>query len=127
MSLNVKTILGTKFGFGKFKNKTLQEVLELQPSYVNWCIINVDFFFIQADHLDELIKAGVDLHLSKQAYIKNQEKENALLEEIFEDSRLQAEEDKYDAEQANIRALEDEMVREFYGEEEGETAYWNLD
>jgi len=32
--------------FGKFKGKTLQEIFEVELSYVQWCILNLDHFYI---------------------------------------------------------------------------------
>jgi hypothetical protein len=42
------------FNFGKHKGQTLQDVFNLQPSYINWCSINVDNFVISTEVMEEL-------------------------------------------------------------------------
>ena len=46
--------LNTEFGFGKFKGKTLREVVLLEPSYLEWCGANLDHFYISEDVIKEL-------------------------------------------------------------------------
>jgi hypothetical protein len=41
--------LDTKFSFGKFKGKSLEEVIEIQLSYINWCVQNISGFFISPE------------------------------------------------------------------------------
>lgn len=38
-----------KIKFGKNKGKTLAEIYQYQPSYIEWAIINVDDFFIDIE------------------------------------------------------------------------------
>ena len=41
--------LDTIFSYGKFIGKTVREVIELQPSYLHWCISNIENFTISDD------------------------------------------------------------------------------
>ncbi|MBK7390168.1 MAG: hypothetical protein IPI23_14175 [Bacteroidetes bacterium] len=41
--------LESTLSFGKFKGKTLSEILSIQPSYIKWCIINLDHFVLPQD------------------------------------------------------------------------------
>lgn len=47
--------LNTKFTFGKFSGKTLEEVLKIQPGYIDWCLINLDHYCL-SKHVIEQIK-----------------------------------------------------------------------
>jgi hypothetical protein len=38
--------LSTVFAFSKYKGKTLKDVLEIDPGYIDYCIINIEDFFI---------------------------------------------------------------------------------
>ncbi|MEA2096586.1 MAG: hypothetical protein U9P73_07850 [Candidatus Cloacimonadota bacterium] len=46
--------LSTIFSFGKYKGKTLKQVYKKNPSYVDWCLRNVDFFTITQSTLNKL-------------------------------------------------------------------------
>jgi len=36
--------LSTKFDFGKHEGRTVEEVCELEPHYISWCLEEVDDF-----------------------------------------------------------------------------------
>ncbi|MCM1219655.1 MAG: hypothetical protein NC548_34680 [Lachnospiraceae bacterium] len=55
-----------KFTFGKFKGKTVLEVIETDPRYVAWAIKNVEWFDID-DELKERLKES----MSKQRHSCN--------------------------------------------------------
>lgn len=44
----------TVFGFGKFQGQTLAQVAALEPGYINWCILNLDHFYIGEEELEAL-------------------------------------------------------------------------
>ncbi len=39
----------TIFTFGKYKGRTLDEVMQLDPEYINWCLANLDHFALGDD------------------------------------------------------------------------------
>lgn len=39
--------LDTEFTFGKYEGKTVKEILELQPTHLDCCAINLDHFIFQ--------------------------------------------------------------------------------
>jgi hypothetical protein len=41
--------LDSVFSFGKFKGLSLSQVLLVQTSYVNWCLENLDHFYISME------------------------------------------------------------------------------
>ncbi|MBT3421200.1 MAG: hypothetical protein HOB17_12380 [Candidatus Marinimicrobia bacterium] len=52
--------LTSKFDFGKFKGKTLNEVLETHRSYIKWSILNVGHFFINEKSIKKIAdKCGI--------------------------------------------------------------------
>lgn len=46
--------LETVFSFGKFNGLSLSKVLSIQPSYVNWCLENLDHFYISEESQFEI-------------------------------------------------------------------------
>ena len=57
----------TKFTFGKYEGKTLQEVIEIQPSYIEWCAINLDHFCISEEIVTEINSSSPYFKLSDEA------------------------------------------------------------
>lgn len=60
----MKLKLKDKFPFGKYKDKTLNEVIETNPSYVQWCLDNVNDFSLDKDVIQK-VKDNVDRKRSK--------------------------------------------------------------
>ena len=60
-------MLDTEFNFGTFEGKTLQEVIAIRASYINWCMINLDHFCISDEVLDEIKEIKPGFSLSKEA------------------------------------------------------------
>ena len=65
------------FEFGKYEGKKVNEVAKLDPQYLEWCIINLDNFFLSVS--DESLKDH-KFRLSKKAV-----RILKLKEEAFED------------------------------------------
>lgn len=40
--------LSTVFDFGKHEGKTVEDVIELDPGYISWCLEEVDHFKLDA-------------------------------------------------------------------------------
>ncbi|WP_196889005.1 hypothetical protein [Aureivirga sp. CE67] len=58
--------LYTIFTFGSFKNKILKEVLETQPSYVEFCIKSFDHFYISDKDMEEIKEQFPDFLISEE-------------------------------------------------------------
>jgi hypothetical protein len=56
--------IDTVFNFGKYAGKSVREVLEIQPSYIDWCIINLDHFYIMPEDIDYIKSIKPDFTLS---------------------------------------------------------------
>jgi len=59
--------LHTGFSFGKHKGKTIAEVAQSDPSYLNWCMINLDHFYLENEVLLDLKTQGTDFAFNKEA------------------------------------------------------------
>lgn len=46
----------TVFTFGKYEGKTLQDVMRIDPDYVNWCLANLDHFALGDDEFTSDLK-----------------------------------------------------------------------
>lgn len=58
--------LDTEFTFGIFEGKSLLEILELELSYVEWCAINLDHFFISESVIEEIKAIKPEFELSDE-------------------------------------------------------------
>ena len=45
--------LNTALDFGMYKGSDLSVVVDEFPAYIRWCLINVDWFVVDQDELDE--------------------------------------------------------------------------
>ncbi len=112
----------TVFKFGKYKGKSLEEVIILNVHYITWCIKNVDNFYVSMDTLNEINT------IAKMAIpndINEILKHKALQLEIEE-----VEDDNYEYDNSNYerkRCSKNPWVDVFGEGEEAETAYWNTD
>lgn len=55
------------FTFGKHIGKTLEEVYKINPSYVEWCVVNLDHFLLNEEVFDQLIELSPSFQFSQQA------------------------------------------------------------
>lgn len=49
--------LTDKMNFGKYRNRTIQEVIEDDPTYIEWALDNVDWFELDDEAMDVYEKA----------------------------------------------------------------------
>lgn len=61
--------LGSQFTFGKFSGKKMSDVVNEQPSYISWCLINLDHFLIWSDTLAAIVSMAPSFKLSKEAVV----------------------------------------------------------
>ena len=111
--------LDTKLTFGRFENKTIEEILFLEPGYINWCIINLDHFYIAEYVIDDIKEIKSDFILSEEE-IQVLEKKGYVYDKIHEMP------DDSDNDWVNETQDFDDWLRDEFGDEAG-TAYWNLD
>lgn len=66
--------LNSVFYFGKYQGKTVMEILDLQPSYLDWCAINLDHFLMNENVIDEIKKVKPTFTFSLEGLQKMKEK-----------------------------------------------------
>ncbi len=66
--------LDTEFTFGKYQGKTLEEVFEIEPAFINYCLINHEHFNLSDDILEELKEQNPDFQFSEEALDKREDK-----------------------------------------------------
>lgn len=67
--------LDTQFTFGKYTGKSVEEVLRIQPSYLSWCAINLDHFFLSDAIIAQIMELFPSFRLSAEAKRALSEKE----------------------------------------------------
>ena len=134
--------LDTEFTFGKFNGKTVREVLDLQPSYLDWYLLNLDHFYLSDETIEAIKQIKPNFLLSELANQKRQEKfetwEQAQTnhEEDYQtddyrqhwtDDDLQMGDWDYDPMNPAHDPSENPWIDVFGPGDEAETAYWNTD
>jgi len=125
--------LDTKFTFGKFKGKTLKDILDLQPSYLDWCVINLDHFYISDEVLEEIKAIKPDFTLTEESKQKLADKYST-----WENEQQQDDYDDYDdyyrresygqyagSYAQDVVGLSDDFINYVLGGDPD--AYWNID
>ena len=46
--------LNTQIKFGRFSGKTITEIIEIEPTYIEWCIKHLDHFLISVEVLNSI-------------------------------------------------------------------------
>jgi hypothetical protein len=62
--------LETEFTFGKFEGKTVRQIIDLQLSYLDWCAINLDHFYISETVIEDIKKIKHDFSISEEGQQK---------------------------------------------------------
>ena len=123
--------LNTVLDFGKYKGSYLSNVVDEFPGYVRWCLINVDWFVIDQNELDE---AFPENDWSQDFLVATENKWN--LYTINESSNCvdDYDMDYYESESygeyagtyaQDVEGLSDDFINDVFGGEPD--AYWNID
>lgn len=134
--------LDTEFTFGKFEGKTVREVLDIKPSYIDWCAINLDHFFISDDVIEEIKAIIPNFSISEEGQNKLNEKyetweteqESYAEYDDYDDYHRSYDQDElemadwdYDPMNPAHDPSENPWIDVFGPGDEAETAYWNTD
>jgi hypothetical protein len=118
--------LDTEFTFGKFEGKTVREVLELQPTYLDWCAINLDHFYITEEIITEIKEIKPDFTITEEGKQKLEDKYSS-----WENEQQQDDYDDYDdyspsyVKYGGDYGYDDDTIDSaFEGDPEN---YWNID
>ena len=118
--------LDTEFTFGKYEGKTVKEVLELQPNYIDWCAINLDHFYISDEAITEIKEIKPDFTITEEGKQKLADKYST-----WENEQEQDDYDDYDDYSPSYEKYggaygydDDTIDSAFEGDPEN---YWNID
>ena len=125
--------LDTEFTFGKYEGKTVKEILELQPTYLDWCAINLDHFYISEEIIAEIKVIKPDFTLTEEGNQKLTDKystwENEQQQDDYDDN------DDYDRQESygqyagsyaqDVEGLSDDFINDVLDGDPD--AYWNID
>lgn len=126
--------LDTEFTFGKYEGKTVRDILEIQPTYLDWCAINLDHFYISEEVIEEIKVSYSDFKISEEGVNKLNEKyeqwegEQEDYEEYddYDDYNETKSYGKYAGSYAqDVEGLSDNFIDEVLDGEPD--AYWNID
>lgn len=125
------------FNFGQYEGLSLADVLDINPSYVEWCVYQCDgrHFIISDEALDQMKKAFPDFEISsKFEYACEQRQADfdmVIYEEVEDLARDYMERDQDTFERYSGSFAQDEMG---YSDDDIDTifdgdpsAYWNID
>lgn len=125
--------LDTEFTFGKYKGKTVREIIEIQPTYLEWCAINLDHFYISDEIIEEIKVIKPDFTITEEGQQKLAEKysnwESKQQQDDYDDF------DDYDRRESygqyagsyaqDVEGLSDDFINDVLGGDPD--AYWNID
>ncbi len=125
--------LDTVFTFGKYKGKSIGEVLEINSLYINWCITKLDHFYIANDTIQVLSEESESFSISQEERTILDEKLKVFQEQCDEkaEQRSKYEESKPSYGRYSGSYAQDEMG---YSDDVIDSAfdgdpdmYWNID
>ncbi|OYQ50608.1 exodeoxyribonuclease X C-terminal domain-containing protein [Flavobacterium aurantiibacter] len=118
--------LDTEFTFGKYEGKTMKEILEIQPTYLDWCAINLDHFYISDEIIAEIKVIKPDFTITEEGKQKLADKYST-----WENEQQGDDYDDYDDYSPSYEKYggaygydDDTIDNAFEGDPEN---YWNID
>lgn len=118
--------LDTEFTFGKYEGKTVKEILEIQPTYLDWCAINLDHFYISDEIIAEIKVIKPDFTITEEGKQKLADKYST-----WENEQQGDDYDDYDDYSPSYEKYggaygydDDTIDNAFEGDPEN---YWNID
>jgi hypothetical protein len=103
--------LGTRFTFGKYEGKTLEEVFQQDASYVEKCLLTVEDFAIDEKSVQRLFEKFPEVDISDAAIDTNLDKLDAI---EMEDGEFLFAEEGYDEEDMG----DDSMTEDGFDDDE---------
>lgn len=118
--------LDSEFNFGKYEGKTVKEIIEIQPAYLDWCAINLDHFYISDEIIEEIKVIKPDFTITEEGKQKLADKYSN-----WESEQQQDDYDDYDDYSPSYEKYggaygydDDTIDNAFEGDPEN---YWNID
>ncbi|HWA35442.1 MAG TPA: hypothetical protein VG737_14980 [Cyclobacteriaceae bacterium] len=120
--------MDTLLDFGFYRGQTVAQIVGKDISYVFWCIRDVDHFYVSQETLSEINKERRGFRLSSGKRVETEArlafKEKLLRSQVESEAvarGMNNGSDEYSDAVTKARWYDD------LGEDEIETAYWNLD
>jgi hypothetical protein len=125
--------LDTEFTFGKFQGNKVRQVIDIQPSYLDWCALNLNHFYISDEVIEEIKSIKSDFKISDEGTQKLNEKyevwENEQQESDYDDYYDYHERESYGryagSYAQDVEGLSDDFIDEVLDGDPD--AYWNID
>jgi hypothetical protein len=127
--------LESSLNFGKFKGSTIKEIAELEPSYLNWCAVNIDQFYLSEEVIDQIKELCPAFILSneaisalniKSAFIGSDSKEESIDGDEYEfDDERKTYENYRGSYAQDVEGWSDQDIDDVFGGDAD--AYWNID
>lgn len=113
--------------FGRFNGKTLSDIVDMQPDYIEWCIIHLDHFYISEDTIDNLRELNSEFTINSQMLdILKEKSKNVYTRYRDNDDFDRSTYGKYSGSYAqDIEGLSDDFIDDVL--DGFEDAYWNID
>jgi len=108
----------SEFSFGKYEGKTLQEVFEKDPKYIDFCFNNYDEFYVSPDVMKELRNLNIKTAspVLDDTDDLNDDELDSFFDEVEEVNDLEPEnfnEEELDWENDDISAITDDDFESF--------------
>lgn len=124
--------LDTEFTFGKFQGNTLRQVIDIQPSYLDWCSLNLDHFYMSNEVIEDIKGVIPDFKLSDEGFAKLNDKyevwENEQENDYddYDDYHERESFGQYAGSYAqDVEGLSDDFINDVLDGDPD--AYWNID
>lgn len=118
-------IAGNVLKFGRFKGKSLSEIVIQQSDYIEWCIIHLDHFYISEETIDNLKEINPEFIVNDQMMEILEEKAKKVYRKSYCDTE-RASYGKYAGSYAqDYEGLSDDFIDDVL--DGFEDAYWNID
>jgi hypothetical protein len=125
--------LDTEFTFGKFEGKTVKDILNLDPNYLEWCAVHLDQLCMTDEVIEQIRAIMPGFALSEEAKQSLKDKfdnwQNVLKREQMDhddESYEQATYENYNGSYAqDIEGWSDQDIDDVFDGDPD--AYWNID
>jgi hypothetical protein len=116
--------------FGKYNGSILEDIAKTDPNYINWCIINLDHFYVSEDAIEQL-RTNSGLVISEEATLALEQKRSEISEASDSNDYGFDDYDRRTYDDYNGSYAQDEMgwsyqdIHDVFGGDAD--AYWNID
>jgi hypothetical protein len=116
--------------FGKYNGSILEDIAEADPNYINWCIINLDHFYLSEETV-EIFKSDSGFTISAEANLALEQKRLEMLDNSDSNDYDYDNYDRRTYDDYNGSYAQDQMgwsdqdINDVFGGDAD--AYWNID